>query len=513
MSHFPAITEVLSKAERRFEYFRRTVGLFLGPAMALLIYLLPLKGLSPSAHALAAVIGWVITWWITEPIPLSATALLGTVLCVLLGVADAKTAFAPFADPIIYLFLGSFLIARAMSAHGLDRRFAYTILSWHSVGSSSGRILFVFGAICALISMWISNTATTAMLFPIGCGVIGATAEMISKKTGRPVDPASLRFGTGLMLMTAYASSIGGIGTPVGTPPNLIGLAMMERFAGVKIPFFKWMILAVPMAIIMYLVAFGILYLLHKPEVAKIEGSRDYISHELARLGRWSRGEKNALAAFLAAVFLWVLPGFLALFLGNESAAAKFYNSRVPEAVVAVLAALLLFLLPTDWKERKFTLTWRQAVEIDWGTLLLFGGGLSLGNLMFQTRLADALGTGILHHLGATSVWGMTLAGIYLAILVTSTTSNTAAATMLVPVLISLAKVSGVNPVPPAIGATLGCSWAFMLPVSTPPNAIVYGSGLVPITKMIRAGVLLCLFGGLLIWLFLRILLPLLGMA
>jgi sodium-dependent dicarboxylate transporter 2/3/5 len=213
------------------------------------------------------------------------------------------------------------------------------------------------------------------------------------------------------------------------------------------------------------------------------------------------------------AVGFWVLPGFLALFFGTSSPLSRQYGERVPEAVAALFAALLLFLLPLDWKKREFTLTWRQAVQIDWGTLLLFGGGLTLGDLMFQTKLADELGRGLLHLFGATSVWGLTLAGIYLAIIVTETTSNTAAATMVVPVMISVAQAAGVNPIPPAIGATIGASYAFLLPVSTPPNAIVYGSGLVPITRMLRAGALLNFVGGLIIWASLRILLPLVGLV
>jgi len=507
------LNQSLSEAEIRFEHYRRTIGLVLGPLLFLILYFLPLRHVSANAHVLAAVIGWVITWWITEPIPLPATAVLGTVLCVLFGVADAKTAFAPFADPVIFLFMGSFMIARAMTAHGLDKRFAYSMMCRRWVGNSAGRLLFVFGATSAFISMWISNTATTAMLFPIGLGIVSAMAEIISKKTGKPVSPQHLRFGTGLMLMAAYASSIGGIGTPVGTPPNLIGIAMIERFAGVKIPFFKWMLFAVPSMLLMYLLAYFLLFLLHKPDIARLEGCQDFIKDKLIKLGRWKRGEKNAFIAFSAAVVLWVLPGFLVVFMGKDSTLAKIYNTRMPEAGAALIAAALLFLLPVDWKKRTFTLSWKQAVEIDWGTLLLFGGGLSLGNLMFQTELAKALGNGILNLFGATSLWTLTLAGIYLAILVTETTSNTAAATMLVPIVISLAQASGINPIPPAIGTTLGCSWAFMLPVSTPPNAIVYGSGLVPITKMIRGGVLLSLSGGIVIWLALRLLLPLLGLA
>jgi sodium-dependent dicarboxylate transporter 2/3/5 len=502
-----------TKAERRFESLRHNIGLFLGPLAALILYLLPMPGLSSQAHVLAAVIGWVVVWWISEPIPIPATALLGAGLCVLTGVTNAKAALAPFADPIIYLFLGSFILARAMSVHALDKRFAYSILSWRLIGSSSGRILFVFGAVCAFLSMWVSNTATTAMMFPIGLGVLSAMAEMISRQTNKEVRVDRLRFSTGMMLMAAYAASTGGIGTPVGTPPNLIGLAMIEKFAQLRIPFFRWMLFAVPVMLVRYVFLFVVMFLLHKPEVSRIKGSRDFVAAELKKLGPWSRGQKNALIAFSVAVIFWILPGFLALFSGTTSPLSRLYGERAPEAIVALMAALLLFLLPLNWKKREFTLTWRQAVQIDWGTLLLFGGGLTLGDLMFQTKLAEALGRGLLDIFGATSLWGLTLAGIYLSMLVTETTSNTAAATMIVPVMISVSAAAGVNPVPPAIGATIGASLASMLPVSTPPNAIVYGSGLVPITRMLRAGILLDVLGGLLVWIPLRILLPLLGLA
>jgi sodium-dependent dicarboxylate transporter 2/3/5 len=351
------------------------------------------------------------------------------------------------------------------------------------------------------------------MMMPIGLGIVAALAELLAQQTGRPVSPGRLRLATGIMLMAAYASSTGGIGTPVGTPPNLIGLAMLDKFAGVKIPFFRWMMFAVPLLIVMYVFLFLIMYHLHKPEVKRIKGSREFVLAEARKLGPWTRGQKNALIAFLTAVVLWVTPGFLALFSGQSSSSSRLYADRLPEAVAALLAALLLFLLPVNWSKRQFTLTWRQAVEIDWGTLLLFGGGLALGDLMFQTKLAEQLGRGLLHLFGATSVWGLTLAGIYLAILVSETTSNTAAATMIVPILISVAQAAGLSPVPPAIGATLGASYAFMLPVSTPPNAIVYGSGLVPITRMLKAGTLLNLTGGLLIWACLTVLLPLVGLG
>jgi sodium-dependent dicarboxylate transporter 2/3/5 len=230
-------------------------------------------------------------------------------------------------------------------------------------------------------------------------------------------------------------------------------------------------------------------------------------------LGAWTRGQKFALLAFSVAVALWIAPGFIALIFGSRSAAAQTYNARLPEAAAALLAALLLFVLPVDWKKKEFAISWKQAIRIDWGVLLLYGGGMALGDLMIQTKLADAVGHGLLGLSGATSMWGITLAAVFIAVLVSEATSNTASANMVVPVIISLALAAGVNPLPPAIGATLGASWGFMLPVSTAPNAMVYGSGMVPITKMIRAGVIFDLLGGLTIWIGLRLLLPLIGLA
>jgi sodium-dependent dicarboxylate transporter 2/3/5 len=510
---FAEVKAALSPAEERFERWRNTVGLFLGPAVALIIYLIPLPTISPKAHVLAAILGWICTWWVTEPIPIPISALVGSVLCVLFDVANARVAFAPFADPTIYLFLGSFILAEGMAIHGLDKRFAYGIMSLRWVGNSTGRLLLAYGAISAFISMWISNTATTAMMFPIGLGMIYAVADLVKDTTGKDVDPTRLRFGTGMMLMAAYAASAGGIGTPVGTPPNLIGIAMIEKFAKVKIPFFQWMLFAVPLLVIMFALLFVLMYWLHKPEVSHVEGSQEYVRKELKELGAWTQGQKNALFAFLLTVVLWIIPGFLAVGYGTDANAYKLYGARMPEAVAALIGAGLLFLLPTDWKNREFTITWKQATKIDWGTLLLFGGGITLGNLMFETKLAEAVGKGLLELSGATSMWGITFAAIFIAILVSEATSNTAAANMVVPVMISLSMAANVNPVPPAIGATIGASWGFMLPVSTPPNAIVYGSGMIPITKMIRAGFLFDIFGGILLWVGLRILLPLVGLA
>ena len=497
------VKEKLTDAEARFERWRRTIGLFLGPLVFLILLLLPFSNLTSPAHKLLAILGLVITFWVTEPIPIPVTALLGAALCVILGVGSDTEVLAPFAHPIVFLFIGSFIIAKAMKVHGLDRRFAYAILSFRWVGNSSYRILFAVGLISACLSMWLSNTATTAMLFPIALGILRALEE-IGEGTNFK------KLGTGMMLLVAYAGSVGGIATPVGTPPNLIGIGMIDRLLGKKISFFQWMNFALPVTLIMFLVLFLLIIVLHPPEKKKLFGIREYIKERKDKLGRWRRGEKNALAAFGIAVTLWILPGLFAVL--GFSQQLTFFKSHLPEAIAALVGAFFLFILPANWKEREFTLSWREAAKIDWGTIILFGGGLTLGGLMFSTKLADAIGSSLMSITGASSQWGITFLAILLGVIMSETTSNTASANMVIPVMIAIAQTSGVSPLPPALGACLGASFGFMLPVSTPPNAIVYSSGKIPITKMIKTGIFFDVSGLILIWMTLRILCPLLGL-
>ncbi|MEO0226036.1 MAG: DASS family sodium-coupled anion symporter [candidate division WOR-3 bacterium] len=503
--------EVISPAEERFEKIRRTIGLFLGPALLIAIDLLPIN-LNPKAHHLAAILSLVIVWWITEAVPIPVTALLGPTLAVIFGVETAKKVFPSFADPVVFLFIGSFILAQAMSRHRLDQRIAYGLLALPGVGSDLRSILFVFGLISVIISMWISNTATTAMLMPIGIGILRTISKVYSKENGQEIDPKKLRYSTALMLMAAYGASVGGIGTPVGTPPNLIGIGLINNLLKIKISFFQWMLFAIPLVIIMYIVLYFLLLILHKPEINKIEAVQEFIKEARQRLGPLTPGQRNILIAFLLTVGLWVFPGFIAIFWGSEASVAKWYESHIPEAGAALLGAGILFVLPVNWQKREFTATLRDFTEIDWGTIILFGGGLSLGGLMFSTGLAESLGRAILNITGAHSLWAITAVSIALGIIFSELTSNTASANMVIPVMISLAQAANVNPLIPALGACIGASYGFMLPVSTPPNAIVYGSGMVPITRMIRTGILFDICGFLIIFFGLFLFLPLAGL-
>lgn len=502
------VEEKITSAEESFEFWRGRIGLFLGPALFILVWLLPFPALSSPAHRLLTVLALVITFWITEAIPIPATALLGALLCVVLGIGKDKDVLAHFADPIVFLFIGSFILAEGMKIHHLDKRISYSILSSSWIKDKTSRLLLAIGFISAVISMWISNTATTAMIFPIALGILRSLEDLEVESSGKVFS----KYNAGVMLTVAYTASIGGIATPVGTPPNLIGIGMIQNLIGYKITFFKWMLFGLPITFVSFLILFFLIRILHPTKRKRLQNLREYVMEKKKNLGPWSAGEKNTLIAFLVAVSLWVLPGFVAIFIGSESKEMNFFSTRLPEGIVALIAASFLFILPVDFKKRKFTITWKEAVRIDWGTILLFGGGLTLGSLMFSTGLAEAIGNGLMSVFGASSQWGITAIAIGLGIIMSETTSNTASANMVIPIMIAISNSSGISPLPPALGACLGASFGFMLPVSTPPNAIIYSSGMVPITKMIRAGIFFDILGFLVILLSLRILCPVLGL-
>ncbi|MFN2413660.1 MAG: DASS family sodium-coupled anion symporter [Pyrinomonadaceae bacterium] len=499
----PVAVERITEAEARFERWRRAAGFVVAPAVFVTLLLLPLPGLKPEAHRLAAVMASVVVLWITEALPLPATALLGAAACVVLRVAPAREVFAPFADPLMFLFIGSFMIARAIFLHRLDRRLAFGVLSIKWVGARPSRILFAFGAVTAFLSAWISNTATTAMMFAIGMAILAFLFEQ-EKEGGQKI---SRRYATALMLMTSFAASVGGLATPIGTPPNVIGLGFIRQLTGVEFPFFKWAMIGVPVVVVLFLWLFFYLNWLSPAGVREIEGSREMLTRERERLGAWTRAQKSTLLAFLVTVALWVVPGLIALFAGDQSAVYKSVNASVPEAVAAVVGASLLFLLPGDGVGAR-AITWDEAVKIDWGVVLLYGGGFALGVLSFQTGLAEAVGRGLTGLLPVSGGTGLLFASVVVAVVTSEATSNTASANMVVPVVIAIAKAQGADPLEPALGATMGASLGFMLPVSTPCNAIVYGSGYVPLARMIRYGVLPDIVGVFVIVALVKLLVP-----
>ncbi|MCZ0729230.1 SLC13 family permease [Mycolicibacterium iranicum] len=504
----------LSPAEERFEKGRRTVGLFLAPVVAIVFLLLPLD-IPPQQQTLAGVLLGVIVLWVTEPVPIPIGGLLGVAVIVFLGVAPADDVLGPFGSSTVFTFIGAFILAQAMLKHGLARRFAFRILALPRAGQSTTGVIIAFGAITALLSAFVSNTATVAMLLPTALGILGVIAKLLQKqgKVEEDFDPLRLRVGAALMLMLAYSASVGGLLTPVGSPPNLIGRGLIEEATGERISFGQWMVLAAPICLLMFCVLAFLLIKLNKPELKKIEGVSEYVAEQRAEMGGLSRAEKNTLLAFGVTVSLWILPGILALVFGNESDIYTAVSDRLDEGTVAVFGASLLFLLPTDWPQREFTLRWKDAAAIDWGTVVLFGTGIIFGSLLADTGLAETIGTSVAEALGLTSVVAITIFAVLLAIVVSETTSNTASAAVVVPIIIPIAVAAGVNPFVPALAATFAASFGFMLPVSTPQNAIVYGSGAVPITTMIRSGISFDIAGAILIVICLPLLIALLGLG
>jgi solute carrier family 13 (sodium-dependent dicarboxylate transporter), member 2/3/5 len=504
----------LSEAEERFEKGRRTAGLVLAPLAALVIYLIPFD-INTDQHALAAVLAGVIVLWITEAVPIPIGGLIGVGAIVLLGVGAADDVLAPFGSSTVFTFIGAFILAQAMLKHGLARRFAMFMLSRPGIGHSTVRVIIAFGVVTCLLSAFVSNTATVAMLLPTGIGILTVIAKLLQDRgvVAEDFDPLRLRVGAALMLMLAYGASVGGLLTPVGSPPNLIGRGLIEEATGETIPFFDWMMLALPICAVMFVVLAVVLLLLNKPELRQIHGVSEYVAEQRRELGTMSRAEKNTLIAFLVTVALWITPGVVGIIAGTESDAYTAVSDRLDEGIVAVLGASLLFLLPTDWGRREFTLRWSDAARIDWGTIVLFGTGVIFGSLLEESGLAKSLGEGAFAWLGISSAIAITAFAVALAILVSETTSNTASAAVVVPIIIPLAVAADVNPFVPALAATFAASFGFMLPVSTPQNAIVYGSGIVPITTMIRSGFSFDILGGLLILLLLPVMVGVVGLG
>jgi sodium-dependent dicarboxylate transporter 2/3/5 len=504
----------LSPAEERFEKGRRTVGLWLAPLVTIIFLALPLD-MAGNQQTLGGILLGVIVLWVTEAVPIPIGGLIGVALVVLLQVVPADAALEPFGSSTIFTFIGAFILAQAMLKHGLARRFAFRMLALPKVGSSTFGVIVAFGGITCLLSAFVSNTATVAMLLPTALGILAVIAKLLQDRgiVAEDFDPLRLRVGAALLLMLAYGASVGGLLTPVGSPPNLIGRGLIEEATGKRISFAEWFLTALPICLLMFAALAAVLLLLNRPEIRRIEGVAEYVAREREQMGPLSRAEKNTLIAFGFTVTLWILPGIVAVIFGNESAVYENISSRLNEGIVAVLGASLLYLLPVEWSKREFTLRWRDAAEIDWGTILLFGTGIIFGSLLASTGLAKTLGQWASNTLGLSSTVTITIFAVVLAVIVSETTSNTASASVVVPIIIPIAVAAGANPFVPALAATFAASFGFMLPVSTPQNAVVYGSGAVPITRMIRSGISFDVLGAVLILIALPVMVALLGIG
>jgi solute carrier family 13 (sodium-dependent dicarboxylate transporter), member 2/3/5 len=455
---------------------RRLTGLVLGPVIFFLMLVLPPPaGMELAAWRAAAVGILMAVWWVSEAIPIPATALLPLALFPLTGVSGVDAAASPYANQVIFLFLGGFLIAQAMQRWNLHKRIALVVIL--AVGTEPVRLVGGFMLASAFLSMWVSNTATAVMMLPIGLSVIELALQ---REDGSSREPGESNFAVALMLGIAYACSIGGLATLIGTPPNALLAGYMQEAYGVRIGFGEWMMLGVPLVLVGLPLTWVILTRLVFPtQLKSIPGGEEAIRLELSKLGWWTPGEVRVGIVFTGAALAWIFRPLVEPLIPGLS-----------DAGIAIIAALILFLLPVDLRKGTFTLTWEDARTLPWDVLVLFGGGLSLAAAISQTGLAGWIGQS-LAGLQVLPTLGLILAVSLVVIFLTELTSNTATAAAFLPILGSLAVGIGENPLLLAVPAALAASCAFMMPVATPPNAIVYGSSFITIPQMARAGLYL----------------------
>lgn len=460
------------------------------PVIALLVWwLLPSGGaesLSEAGRATAAIIALIATLWMTESMPLPAASLLPIVLLPAAGVSSVSAAAAPYADRFVFLFMGGFMLALAMERWGLHRRIALRIVLM--VGSGPTRLIAGFMLASGVLSMWVSNTATTVMMLPIGLSVIVLVrARMEPEGADEGTAGVTRNFATCLMLGIAYAASIGGVGTLIGTPPNVVLAGAVQRTLGMEIGFFRWMLFGVPVAITLLVICWVVMTRWVYPvRLGDIPGGKDLIRGELARLGRTTRGEWTVLIVFALTAAAWVLREPLLRLPGVREAAPAL--ARIDDSVIAIAGALALFAIPVDAKRGVFALDWRTAVRLPWGVLLLFGGGLSLAAAMQSSGLDVWIGDR-LGGLGNVPAPVLVLVITGSIVFLSEIASNTAIAAAFLPVMAAVAASAGVEPMLLMVPTALAASYAFMLPVGTPPNAIVFGTGHVTMGQMMRAGI------------------------
>lgn len=450
---------------------RERIGIFLGPIVFLAMLLLPAPSdLSPEAWRAAAVGSLMAIWWVTEGVPIPATALLPLVLFPPLGIMSIGDTAAPYGNPVIYLFMGGFMIALAFEKCGLHRRIALSVIG--VVGSRPANLVGGFMLATALLSMWVSNTATTVMMLPVAMSLVHLVQREAGESGAR--DP---NLPVALLLGVAYAASIGGVATLIGTPPNALLAGFMLEVYDIRIGFAEWMIFGVPIVVVSLPTAWIVLtrfvYPVQRDEIA---GGAAMIQREKASLGPMSVAERRVAVITAVVALSWVFQPLLGRVVPGLS-----------DTGIAIAGALALFLTPQNWRRGEFLLDWKQAERLPWAVLILYGGGLALAAAIQGTGLAEWIG-GRMTALDALPVIVVAALIVTVIIFLTELTSNTATAATFLPVVASTAAALGADPALFAVPAAIAASCAFMLPVATPPNALVYASGEVSIPQMVRAG-------------------------
>ena len=474
----------------------KRIGLLLGPIVFLIILMLPVPApLEANAWRAIAMGAFMLVWWITEAVPLPVTALLPMVLLPILGISPIKVATAPYANPIVFLFMGGFMIAIAMERWNLHRRIALNIV--RITGTNANRIVLGFLLATGALSMWISNTATTVMMLPIASSVIDLLTQGDQPNNYSPKQVRN--FALTLLLGIAYAANVGGTATIIGTPPTVVFVGFMKDTYDIDVSFAKWMLLGFPFAVIMIGVIYWVLVkLLYPNGMGKFEHAQQLIKDELKALGKLSKGEKRILIIFLSTAVAWIV---------RQPLDNLFPDITISDTLIAITATIVLFIVPVDYEKGQYVLDWKDTERLPWGILLLFGGGLSLAAALQQTGLIGLIGEQF-EAVAATTFWillGLTAVSLFL----TEVMSNLALVVVFLPVVGGIAVGLDIPPILYCIPVTLAASCAFMLPMSTPPNAIVFASGHLRIPEMMKAGIVLNTIVIILIALMAKFILPL----
>lgn len=450
----------------------KKLGLILGPIIFLIIYNLPFIVLSPEADKVIAVTAWMIIWWVTETVSISVTALIPLTIFPLVGIMDMKSVSSSYGSPIVFLFFGGFVMALALEKVNLHKRIALNIVK--ITGTTADKVILGFMLATALLSMWISNTATTVVMLPIAASVINL---LVNDKDG--FTSADKNFALSLMLAIAYSANVGGIATIIGTPPNTILVGFIEQEYQMEVSFLHWMMMGVPFSLMMLMIIYFVLVKFIYPNgLGENDQTTKIIESQLTALGPVSKLEKRVLQIFIITMLLWVFRVKLNVW---------FDFIKLSDAGISLLAALTFFVLPFHFKEHKFVLEWEDTKKLPWGILILFGGGLALASALSNAGVIEFIGIKVASYSNLSILLVVALL-IGVMLFMTELMSNVALVAIFAPVLAGIAIGLDYSVIHLLIPVTMAASCAFMLPMATPPNAIVFASGYIKVHEMVKAG-------------------------
>ncbi|GAA0720410.1 DASS family sodium-coupled anion symporter [Aquimarina litoralis] len=453
----------------------KKIGLFAGPLLFIVLVNLPFVMVSEIADNVISVAVWMIVWWITEAVSISVTALIPLILFPLVGILDLKTVSQSYGSPIVFLFFGGFVMALALEKVNLHKRIALSIVK--ITGTSPNRVILGFMIATAFMSMWISNTACTVVMLPIALSVIHL---LINDEDGFTKNDRN--FALSIMLGIAFSANVGGVATIIGTPPNSVLVGFLENEYQIEISFLNWMLLAFPFSVLMIgVIYFVIVKWIYPNRISNFSSSRNVIDEELAKLGKITKTEKRVLTIFSAVIFLWI----------SRTTINSFFPSlNLSDTGISMMGAFALFVIPFKLNKGEFTLVWKDTQKLPWGILILFGGGLALASGLSHAGLIELVANMIADNKGL-SVLIIALLLIVFMLFMTELMSNVALVAIFVPVVAGIALGLNIPMLHLLIPVTMASSCAFMLPMATPPNAIVFASGYVKVSEMVKVGLIL----------------------